>query len=383
MFRKLFFFFTWFSFALTGLTYYLLRRRLKLGKTGNRILFSFFLLVAILMITGGSVYRRYQPDVDSFGSNLLQWSQYLLMGWLATTFLVMMISEVLQLLSKPFDPKKRIFLTEGAAKGILIGTSLATVGGLLEANAGPEVTPIQIKLPTLPPAFKGLTIAQISDIHIGPLLHRGFLDKVVDQVMALNPDIIAITGDLVDGTVEQLRHQMEPLRRLKAKDGIYFCTGNHEYYSGVEEWIKELESMGIHVFKNSNVVFTRKDASSDEKLLLGGVYDLKSYNVSNHTCDPKKAAETSENVGCKILLSHNPMGAPETADAGFDLQLSGHTHAGQFMPFTFILKMVLKYTEGHYFVNEKTQLYINRGTGYWGPPNRLGKRSEITHLTLI
>ena len=140
--------------------------------------------------------------------------------------------------------------------------------------------------------------------------------------------------------------------------------------------------MGIHVFKNTNVVFTRRGKEGDEKLLLAGVYDFKAASISGQECNPAVAAKTSEPVFCKILLSHNPQSINHAADAGFHLQLSGHTHAGQFMPFTFILKLALKYSEGLYQVNPNTQLYVNRGTGYWGPPNRLGKRSEITHITL-
>lgn len=343
-----------------------------------------FLLAALLMIVASSTYRYYQPQVEGLGSNVLQWAQYLVMGWLAVSFLFFGTAELLQLISKPFDPKKRIFLTESVTQGLIVGTTLASISGFLDAKAGPEIHSVEIKLPTLPDSFKGLVLAQISDVHIGPLLHRSFLDQVVDRVMSLNPDLILITGDLVDGTVSQLQDQMGALKRLKAKEGIYFCTGNHEYYSGVEEWVAYLQSIGVQVLQNSNVIFKRTGPSGvEEKLMLAGVPDFRASPGTAHEYNPKKAAETQEPIGCKILISHNPHGIESAAEAGFHFQLSGHTHAGQFMPFTFFMKLFLKHTEGHYQINETTQLYVNRGTGYWGPPNRLGKRAEITKITLV
>jgi predicted MPP superfamily phosphohydrolase len=137
------------------------------------------------------------------------------------------------------------------------------------------------------------------------------------------------------------------------------------------------------VLQNSNITLTRKGVNGDEKILLAGVPDFKASWGSVHEYDPQKASETKETVGCKILMSHNPHGIDSAADAGFHLQLSGHTHAGQFVPFTFFMKLFIKHTEGLYQFNKATQLYVNRGTGYWGPPNRLGKRAEITQITLV
>ena len=297
------------------------------------------------------------------------------------TFLAL---EIVQQISKPFDPKKRIFLTEGVARGVVAGTTVAAFGGLAQAEMGPNIKPVKIQLKTLPKSFDQRVIAQISDVHIGPLLHERFLNRVVDHVLSLSPDVIVITGDLVDGTIDQLKNLVEPLKRLKAKEGIFFCTGNHEYYSGAEEWIGYLESIGIHVFKNSNVLLSRTNSEgSTEKLMLAGVYDWQAWKHSEaHRADPVAAAKTNEPVSCKILLAHNPQSTEANAQAGFDLQLSGHTHAGQFYPFVFLAGFVHKYFEGLYQVNERMQVYVNRGTGYWGPPNRLGKSSEVTHITL-
>ncbi|MBS1959601.1 MAG: metallophosphoesterase [Bdellovibrionales bacterium] len=380
---KFAFIFSALSFGICLLTYSLLKRRLKLEKKKSFWLLMTFTGIAILMISGPLAYRYGQASIENIGQQALQFAQYFLMGWVAMTLLTFFALEVVQsflgILAIPFKGEKRIFLTEGVTKGLIAATSAATLGGYLQASAKPRIDKVEVKLPMLPKSFDGFTMTQISDVHIGPLLHKEFLSGVVDDILALDPDVILISGDLVDGTVEQLKQQVEPLRRLKAREGVYFCTGNHEYYSGAEEWLAHLEEMGIHTFRNSNTVFTR----GNDKILLGGVYDFTGGRyLDSHISDPVKAAITGENVSCKILMAHNPFSTTVAATADWNYQVSGHTHAGQFYPFAFLVKLALKYSEGLYQVNDKMQLYVNRGTGFWGPPNRLGKPSEITHHIL-
>jgi predicted MPP superfamily phosphohydrolase len=388
------------SVVLSLAVFLILKNRLRL--TGKKAWITFGLLAfgAVIGLAGPIIYRANVSAIDFPPAFTLQFTQYLFIGWLLTTFLILLIAEVaeraLWIVSwaraksarRSFDPSKRIFLTETVTKGLLATTSFTTLAGLVEAGAGPKIVPVTIQLKTLPQSFDGLTIAQISDMHVGSLLHEGFVSGVVNQVMSLKPDVIFITGDLVDGSVPQLKHHLEPLRELKAKDGIYFVTGNHEYYSGVEAWIEYLNAMGIHVFENSNVILTRKFSSDstytvDQSLMIAGVYDFQAEKYSDtQKTDPALAASTDTPVACKILMAHNPLSIEGAASAGFDLQVSGHTHAGQFYPFAWIAKLYLKHFEGLYQFNDKTQLYVNRGTGFWGPPNRLGKMSEITHYTL-
>ncbi len=371
------------TFLVCWLTYRILKRRLGLSSTANRNLALFLSFCGLLMIMGPVSNRVFNTPATSLPDYFLQWSQFTLLGWIGTLFLVFVFLEILQLLSKPFDPAKRIFLTTGVSRGLVAGATASSMIGMFEATAGPVTQEVTIRLPALPKSFDGFRIAQISDVHIGPLIHRDYLENVAQRVLALKADAIFITGDLVDGTVDQLKTEIEPLSRLQAPSGVYFCTGNHEYYSGVHDWIKHLESIGIHVFKNSNRILTRKGSGGDEHVMIAGVYDHSAHRYEeSHRTDPFAACKNETEVKCKILLAHNPFSIKEAAAAGYDLQVSGHTHAGQFYPYSFIVKTVLKYSEGLYRVNDKTQLYVNRGTGFWGPPNRLGKRSEITHLIL-
>lgn len=378
------FFFSAVSIVVSGSTYLILKKRLQLSPRGNRFLLAIHFISALLMIIGPMQYRVYHAEADHTGNFILQFSQYYMMGWVGVTLILFGLAEILQFIFKTFDPSKRIFLTEGVAKGLLATTGLVSLGGYLQAKSGPKVERVTITLPTLPRAFDGFTIAQLSDVHIGPLLHGSFAKKIVDQTMELKADLIALTGDFVDGTVDQLRDHVHAFQQLKAEHGTYFITGNHEFYSGPDEWMNHFESLGIHAFRNGNKVLEKKNTSGEtEKVLLAGVFDFQGERFSpQHRSDPFKAAETSEEVSCKILLAHNPRSIENAVKAGFHLQLSGHTHAGQFYPFTWIARLAHEYFEGLYRVNENTQIYVNRGTGFWGPPNRLGKTSEITLITL-
>jgi predicted MPP superfamily phosphohydrolase len=243
----------------------------------------------------------------------------------------------------------------------------------------PRIVRVDVPIADLPEALSGFTIVQISDVHVGPTIRRDFVARLVARVNAQKGDLIAVTGDLVDGSVAQLAAHTAPLAGLHAPHGAYFVTGNHEYYSGEREWTQEVRRLGLHVLKNEHVVLHHAGA----RLVLAGVTD-----VGAHYFDPAQRSDpvaalrgAPADAGVKILLAHQPRSAAAAARAGFDLQISGHTHGGQFLPWNLLIRCFQPFTAGLYRL-DRLSVYVSRGTGYWGPPNRFGVPSEITRLTL-
>jgi predicted MPP superfamily phosphohydrolase len=261
----------------------------------------------------------------------------------------------------------------------LVGTSAGiTTLGVKEALKGPIVKKHTFKFLNLHPDLKDLKIAQISDFHIGPNILRKEVESVVSIVNKLNPDLIAVTGDLGDGRLVDLRRHLEPLADLKSTFGSFYITGNHEYYWNVSDWILETKKLKMKVLIDENEIIRIKNA----KLLVGGVSDpIGSDFIKTHIHDPFTAIRTKQNVDFKLLLAHRPNSCYEAEVAGFDLQLSGHTHGGQFFPWNLFLPLVYEYYRGPY-QHKKMALYVNSGTGYWGPPHRFAIPSEISLLTL-
>jgi len=255
-----------------------------------------------------------------------------------------------------------------------------TVIGYVNARRVARVVKVDVPIRGLPPALHGYAIAQISDIHVGPTIKRPYLDAIVDKVNELGADAIAITGDLVDGSVQRLAAHTAPLARLRAGDGVFFVTGNHEYYSGALEWIAEVRRLGLTVLLNEHVVRRRGEAA----LMIAGVADYTAHHFHpEHKSDPQRAAAGAQSrVDVRVLLAHQPRSAPAAAAAGFDLQLSGHTHGGQFFPWNLFVPLQQPFVAGLNRVREMW-VYTSRGTGYWGPPKRFGAPSEITLVRLV
>ena len=259
------------------------------------------------------------------------------------------------------------------------------VGGIMAFGAYsgmslPRVKRVEIALPDWPKALDGFRIAQLSDVHIGTLIGKRFAARVTERVNALAPDAIAITGDLVDGSVEHIGDRVEPFSQLRARHGTYFVTGNHEYYSGAEAWIVELRRLGLRVLMNEHVVLEHEG----ESLVVAGVTDFNAHHYDEaHRSDPAAAmAGAPGHAAVRMLLAHQPRSAFAAEPAGFHLQLSGHTHGGQFWPWNFMVRLQQPFTAGLRRLGA-LWVYTSRGTGYWGPPKRLWAPSEITHLRLV
>ncbi|HZH08467.1 MAG TPA: metallophosphoesterase, partial [Lautropia sp.] len=261
----------------------------------------------------------------------------------------------------------------------LLATS-AALAGWVGARRTAAVRSVDIPIAGLPSALEGFTIVQISDIHVGNSIGRSYVDSIVERVNTLNADLVAITGDLVDGTVSRLAGDVAPLARLRSRFGTFFVTGNHEYYSGVGPWLIEFRRLGLQVLMNRHVVIE----SAGARLALAGVADYSAHHFDPaHRSDPAAAIRgVPDDVGVKILLAHQPRSAAAAADAGFDLQLSGHTHGGQFLPWNWFVRFQQPYTAGLDRLRSMW-VYTSRGTGYWGPPMRLGAPSEITRIRLV
>ena len=276
----------------------------------------------------------------------------------------------------PPDPDRRVAVARILAGAVGVSTlgvsAAALVGGLRPVG----VKPVKVALGKLPRALGGYVIAQITDIHVGPTIGRAFIEELVEKVNALSPDLIAITGDLVDGSVADLAELVRPLARLRARDGVFFVTGNHEYYSGVTEWLHFLGTMGIRVLANERVAI-RGESGFD----LAGVHDWSAPRVAERP-DLKKALAGRDPSRTLVLLAHQPRHILEAEPLGVDLQLSGHTHGGQIWPWRYMVKLQQPYVEGlHRHGN--AHIYVSSGTGYWGPPMRLFAPAEITRIEIV
>jgi predicted MPP superfamily phosphohydrolase len=258
--------------------------------------------------------------------------------------------------------------------------TLMTVLGLINARRTAQVVTVDVPIADLPASLHGFTIVQISDVHVGPTISRDYVESIVGAVNRLQADLVAVTGDLVDGSVARLRPHVEPLRDLSSRHGTFFVTGNHEYYSGVTAWVDELRRLGLNVLLNEHVVLRHGEAS----LLVAGVTDHGAHHFNeSHRSDPSAAiADAPDHVRVRILLAHQPRSAPAALQAGFQLQLSGHTHGGQFWPWNLFVRLQQPFTAGLHRLQD-LWVYTSRGTGYWGPPKRFGAPSEITRLRLV
>ncbi len=276
------------------------------------------------------------------------------------------------------DPTRRVLVGRAMAAGVGILATGAAAWGVRSALGEVMVRRHRVPLKRLPAGMDGLTIAQLTDVHVGPTIGREFIEQIVAQTNALKPDVIVITGDLVDGDVETLREHTAPLAKLSAPLGVYFVTGNHEYYSGADAWLAELARLGIRALRNERVELRRGADAID----LAGVDDWSSKQFGRgHGHDLERAMKGRDPEREVVLLAHQPKSIVEAAKHGIGLQLSGHTHGGQIFPWNFFVRLQQPYVAGMHRHGESF-IYVSRGTGYWGPPMRVGIPAEIAHLTL-
>ncbi len=314
------------------------------------------------------IARRTDPLIKR---SALHWIGYATLGVFSTLLVLVALSDVVRIVvlfaHLAISSRTLSFSVLGA-------TSALTLVGFFQARY-PCVKNVSIEVEELAPEFDGYRIVQWSDVHVGPTIQRRFVQALVDRTNAIEADAIAITGDLVDGYVDDLRDQVQPLADLRARDGVFYVTGNHEYYWRASEWVKELQQLGLIFLKNDHRVIEREEA----KLVFAGVTDP--VGRYTHKQDVARSVENAPHGSTKILLSHRPQTANAASRHGVHIQLSGHTHGGQFFPFNLLIRFFQPIVAGLHRV-ERTWLYVSRGTGYWGPPSRLGVHGEITLITL-
>jgi predicted MPP superfamily phosphohydrolase len=341
------------------------------------------LLLGTLLLTLSAVLVRIGLVAPSLRrsrwSEPLSWAGLLAMGFFSSLLVLTVVRDLLMLVLTLAGAGGPGFIRNSAYAVPLLALAVTTVG-FVNARRVARIKRVDVPIAGLPRELDGYAIAQISDIHVGPTIKRAYLNAIVNKVNALKADAIAVTGDLVDGSVQRLALHTAPLSRLAAPDGVFFVTGNHEYYSGADQWIAEIRRLGLRVLINEHVIRRRGEAS----LMIAGVTDYTAQHFNPaHKSDPLLAAAGAPgDVAVKVLLAHQPRSASAAADAGFDLQLSGHTHGGQFFPWNLFVPLQQPFVAG---LNRVRSLwvYTSRGTGYWGPPKRFGAPSEITLVRLV
>lgn len=363
------------------------------------LMIALLVLSPVLMPLGlaGSRIAR-QPWADR-----LSWVGLLLMG-LFSSLLVLTLARDVVLLAAWIVQAVGVAIPlaawrTGSAEAVPALALLVTALGFLNARRTPAVVRIDVPIRGLPHALQGFTVAQLSDIHVGPTIKRAWLQRIVNKVNSLEPDMVAVTGDIVDGKVSDLSGHVAPLAGLRSRHGTFAVTGNHEYYSGAHAWVAELRRIGLTVLMNEHVVLhhgkavntaltpygdPQDDSQIMAPLVLAGVTDYSAHHFDEeHRSDPKAALDGApQTAPVRLLLAHQPRSAAAASDAGFDLQLSGHTHGGQFFPWNLFVQFQQPFTHGLHKLKD-LWVYTSRGTGYWGPPKRFGAPSEISLIRLV
>jgi uncharacterized protein len=373
---------------LAGIHYYLWARLIRdpqVAAPWNTIA-AWFLVALAASIPAALILGRGHPGIG----RVLAWPAYIWMGVMFLFFVALLSTDLARLLmalgrligATAVDSDlaaRRTFLARSIASGVALVVSGLTVASIRSARGPIGVRSLRVRLDRLPRAQHGFTIAQITDVHVGATVGRAFIEDIVRRTNALGPDLVAITGDLVDGSVSELGHLVEPLANLRARHGVFFVTGNHEYFSDPTGWLNELPRLGIRVLRNERISIGNGAESFD----LAGIDDHSAVHYGGLDT-PRALAQALAGRDPRrelILLAHQPRMLFDAEPFNVGLQLSGHTHGGQVWPFGYLVKLQQPFIAGLHRRGD-SQIYVSRGTGYWGPPMRLGAPPEITEIHL-
>lgn len=362
--------------AILGLAYAYAAWRLADSWAGALALALPFLTIWVVPVLYWGRGREDERPLDE----AVHVASYLCMGWVNFLVLALLARDALLLASNLPGLGSLGRALEAGGTPLVLGAAFAALGlGMLAALRGPRLRRVRIPVEGLAPALAGLRIAQISDLHVGPTIGARFVRRVVAMTQRLAPDLVVLTGDIVDGPVERLAPGVAPLGELSAPQGVFLAMGNHDYYSGAAAWVPHFRALGLRVLLNESASFVRGGA----RVVVGGVVDpaVRLFDP-RQSPRPDLAAAPELGPAFRLLLAHNPQLAPLAERAGFDLQLSGHTHAGQFFPWTLAVRWVhLPHVAG-LSRQGRMWVYVNPGTGTWGPPVRFGTTPELTLIEL-
>jgi uncharacterized protein len=357
--------------AILAAGYAYVAARLASGPWGRGALAIPFVLIWIVPVI---YWTRENNGEESWIDRVTHEASYLSMAWVSFLVVLTLVRDLALLVTAALPLRAaHAFIAQAGVTMVFIGSLVATALGALTALRGPRVKEVEVCMPDLHPDLDGLRIVQISDLHVGLNIRRAYVERVVERARGLAPNLVALTGDMVDGPVAELAPHVAPLAALAEGNRAYFVLGNHDCYSGAPEWITYFRELGMRVLLNEHAVLHKGAAT----LVIGGVVD-PAYRVRR----PEISLEDAPAADFRLLLAHNPKLAPLGSRAGFDLQLSGHTHAGQFFPWTLVAHLV----HGPHVTGLSREggmwVYVSAGTGTWGPPVRFGTNPEITLIKL-
>lgn len=358
--------------ALLAAAYTYVATRLAAGPLGWVAIAVPFVLVWVVPVL---YWARRRDREEIWLDDLVHRASYLAMAWVSFVLVLTLGRDLLLALTRlaPLAPL-RTPLLEGGPELVIVASFVALAAGMATASRGPRVREVRVAMPNLHPDLQGFRIVHISDLHVGRTIGQSYVERTVARARTLAPDLVALTGDMVDGPVERLAPAVAPLAELATGGRAFFVLGNHDCYSGAGEWIARFRELGMTVLLNEQVRLRHGSA----ELLIGGVVD-----PAYRPLRPEIASVADEVADLRLLLAHNPKLSPLGAGAGFDLQLSGHTHAGQFFPWTLAVRLVHAPHVSGLSREGRMQVYVSAGTGSWGPPVRFGTSPELTLLTLV
>ncbi len=354
------------------------------------------LLFSALLITPVNALVN-RLGVENKITDIIAWIGFIFLGYLSLVFAFLVIRDVMwaggagvhkfilsdiRLFSEasadPVSSRSHyIAILKTTNLGIFVIAGILTLYGVYDVRRIPSVKEVIIPCRNLPGDLERLTIVQITDFHVSATLKGNWVKGVVDTVNRLSPDLVFFTGDIADGSVKRLAEDVAPLADLTARYGCFYVTGNHDYYSGIENWLPEIKHLNFTVLTNEHTLITHGTG----RLLVAGVPDYTAGFFAPLPSDPLLAMENAPDADYRILLAHQPKSIVQAAKAGFDLMISGHTHGGQYFPWQYFVGLDQPYVAGLHTHNG-TQLYVSRGIGYWGPPLRIGVPPEITLIKL-